>query len=350
MKAGIHGGDIYRNDVKFDFSVNINPYGIPESVRQAMLEGICECNHYPDIECEDLRAALGIHTGAEAGNIICGNGASELFMAVAHAIKPKKGVILVPSFYGYERALNAVCCENIYYHTGKENNFMPDEKIFDVLTEDTDILFLANPNNPTGNITDRKFLVEIAEYCRQRNIFVVLDECFIEFVEENRRLSMMENIKKFENLVIVRAFTKIYAIPGIRLGYLVCGNDGITAKIKEQLPEWNVSVPAQRAGIAALKEKEYIRKSLQLITEEREFLSRGLEGMDIKVYPSETDFLLIETGIRLDKKLLEKGILIRDCGNFRGLEKGFYRIAVKKREENQLLLDRISELKKIIGS
>lgn len=329
MKA-IHGGDIYRNHVEIDFSVNVNPLGIPKRVEDALHESIAMCKSYPDIKTEKLKKAVGKMLGVEEEVLLFGNGASELFMAIVHAIRPKRTVIPVPSFYGYEYAAKASEGEVVFSDSYCE------------ITEGTDLLFLANPNNPTGTLLSKKEIKELLDYCRERNVVVVLDECFIEFCESDS--SMISEIEQYENLIIVRAFTKIFAIPGVRLGYLINSNQEILDRIRMQLPEWNISSLAQAAGIACAKEMEFVERTIAFVDKERAFLTEGLKKFGFKVIPSSTNFIFFYTEKELYEPLLQRGILIRDCSNFRGLKKGYYRIAVKTREENQTLLKVIGEL------
>ena len=339
----IHGGDIYRNHVKTDFSVNVNPLGIPEAVVAALYGAVENCSKYPDILAEKLKRRVSEMLAVPKENLLFGNGASELFMAIIHGIKPKKTVIPVPSFYGYEYAARAADGEIVYYETKEENDFCLQEDFLSVLKEEVDLLFLANPNNPTGNLMTRDSLRNVLEHCKDKGICVVLDECFIEFCDQE--CSMLQEIAMFPNLILVRAFTKIFAIPGVRLGYLICSDTLLLERIGGQLPEWNLSVFAQAAGYQCAMQTAFVEKTVEYIERERHFLEAGLKHAGYKVFPGKANFLLIYCEQPLYDSLLEKGILIRDCENFRGLSKGFYRIAVKSRKENEALLSAIGELK-----
>lgn len=340
---GIHGGDIYRNHVKLDFSANINPLGIPETVKSALYEAVENCSRYPDIATEKLKNAVSGMLKVPKEYLIFGNGASELFVAIIHGIKPKKVVISVPSFYGYEYAAGVADAEILYYETKEKHNFGLQEDFLSVLTEDVAILFLANPNNPTGNLMSREELRNVISHCRDKGICVVLDECFIEFCGKD--CSMLQEIKNFPNLILVRAFTKIFSIPGVRLGYLVCSNLLLLKKIGRQLPEWNVSCFAQVAGYECANQTAFVEKTVTYVEKERHFLEDGMKQTGVRVFPGKANFLLIYCEHPLYDRLLEKGILIRDCKNFKGLSKGFYRVAVKNRKENEVLLKTIGEIK-----
>ncbi len=341
----IHGGDIFRNDVKLDFSVNVNPFGIPESVRKSLEKAVEQCMTYPDIRAEKLLCSVSSMLQIPKENLVFGNGASELFMALLHAVRPSKVVIPVPSFYGYEHAAKAVTKDIVYYEMKESNGFLPDEGLFSFLTEDTGLLFLANPNNPTGVLMEKAYLLRLFAHCRARDIYVVLDECFIEFCEHDA--SMLSEMLRFENVILIRAFTKIFAIPGVRLGYLVCSEPLLREHIVRQLPEWNLSVFAQEAGIACCEEADYRTRTAGLVRTEREYLIQELKkNHDIcsRIYPGTANFILLYSNYPLYERLLKKGILIRNCENFRGLTSGYYRIAVRTREENEALLGAVGEI------
>ena len=342
----IHGGDIYTNDIDIDFSVNINPLGIPETVKSVLHQAVEKCSEYPDINSQELCQKLSAWLNIPAEYLLFGNGASELFMAITHAVNPDKVLIPVPSFYGYQHATNAVGAEPVYYYLKEENDFAFDEKFLSVMTEDIDMLFLANPNNPTGKVLDMECLIQILEKCRANNILLVLDECFIEFCEEKNRL--LDKLDKYTNLIIIRAFTKIFAIPGVRLGYMLCSDKVLLQKVKAHIPEWNLSTFAQWAGLCCMGQDGYISKTIECVKTERDFLTHGIKeletkGLQIRAYESDVNFILIKTDIPLYDRLLQKKILIRDCENFQGLSKGYYRIAVKLRSENEKLLKAIGE-------
>ena len=347
MQQNIHGGDIYSRQIRLDFSVNGNPLGMPDAAAQALREAIQHVGEYPDITAVTLTEAVSFMLSAQSGReipkeyLLFGNGASELFLAIMHALKPENIVIPVPSFYGYEYAAKAADSHIKYVYLPEETTFCPGKELLQALTADTDLLFLANPNNPTGKLLSREYLRELLEHCRHQGIIVVLDECFIEFCETDREqpISLLGKIDQYENLLLVRAFTKSFAMPGVRLGYLVCSNEELREKICRQLPEWNLSVFAHRAGIVCAEQAEqYLQDTVEYVKTERAYLREGLEALGIRVVSGEADFLLLYTTQPIYDRLLAKGILIRNCENFRGLGEGYYRIAVKKQEENEVLL------------
>ena len=348
MKS-IHGGDIYNNKVNMDFSVNINPLGIPHSVKEAMSDALSYADRYPDMACSGLKKAISEYftqqsCSIQSEDVIPGNGASELFMAIAHAIKPKKAVLLAPGFFGYEHVLRAVGCDIGYFLLDEQSDFSPAARLdalMDMLTDDTDIFFIANPNNPTGYLADSTFMKQIIGHCKEKHIYVVADECFMGFCEKN--YSVLSLLCDYDNLIVVRAFTKLFAIPGVRLGYMLSKNEAVRQKVQRNLPEWNVSVLAQMAGDACIKESEYIKETASYVSGQRRLLSDGLKKLGFKVYKSDADFILFYSKLPLYDILLNKGILIRDCSNYVGLSQGYFRVAVKTYDENVRLLKVIGE-------
>ena len=338
-----HGGDIYRNQIRLDFSVNTNPLGMPDSVREALHQAVEEVEHYPDIHAQELANAVEEQLRISEKKLVFGNGASELFHAVLHAVKPSKILIPVPSFLGYEEAAKALDCEVIFYEMKKEEKFCLTERILDALDESISLVFLANPNNPVGNLVEPELILEIAEKCRQCDITLVLDECFMELTGKEQEYSFLSHLEEFPNVVVVRAFTKLYAIPGVRLGYLVC-EQTLAEKIRLQLPEWNLSVFAQRAGAAAIKEQGYVARAVSCIQTQRLFLCEELKAAGCNVFESDADYLLFYSEKKLYELFLQRGILIRDCSNFRGLQSGYYRIAVKSEEQNRIFAEVLREI------
>lgn len=344
----IHGGDIYRNKVLLDYSVNVNPLGIPEGVQRAIRESVQHCCQYPDQSAFMLRQAIAKMTGVGIGNIQCGNGASELFLAMMHALRPRRTLLPVPSFGGYEYAARAAKSEIVPLMLRRQERFCMTEAFWEEQLNNEvqagDVLVLANPNNPVGNLVDPQLLVRMVSTCQEKGAIVIVDECFIELTEREQTHSMKAYIKTYRNLIIVRAFTKLFAIPGVRLGYLFCADEQLLTRISEQLPEWNVSLLAQEAGIAACRESSYLNKSIQLVQKQRRFLEKELTRQGICVFPSTANFLLLHTKLPLYEQLLQRGILIRECSSFYGLSGDYYRIAVRLPQQNQILLLKIADV------
>lgn len=343
----LHGGDIYRNIVEYDFSINVNPLGMPIRSINAAHEGICLSGRYPDYKGEELCRAIAKSKNIDSDMIILGNGAAELIYTLCYALKPKKALLLAPTFFEYERALRNVDCE-IKYHYLKENqDFVLTDEVLKCVSEDTDIMFLCNPNNPTGRLVDYGLMKKIVKRCNENNVILCVDECFLPFTCKEEENTMINLLKCNNNLIVLRAFTKIYAMAGLRLGYAVTSNIDLRDKMLVGMQPWNTSIPAQMAGIEALKDQEYIEKTKVLIELEKKYLVSELSrGLVEKVFKSDVNYLLVKAKASLYDSLYEQGVMIRKCSNFKGLNEKFYRIAVRSRSENQELIKRWEKIKK----
>lgn len=345
-KIHTHGGDVYTYPYAIDFSANCNPFGTPEGVKKAASEAMEYICCYPDVECREIRKALEEAEGVPYEQIICGNGAADLIFGLVLARKPKKALIPAPTFAEYEQALASVDCEIDYYYLKEENRFVPGEDMLLQITEKTDIVFFCNPNNPTGVLADRDYLRKLADRCRACHAFLVLDECFTDFIQEQEAYTMKPYLNEYENLFLVKAFTKKYAMAGLRLGYGFCSSEEVINEMQAVMQPWNVSVVAQKAGVAALKEEVYIADTMRKIYKEREILLEELKKTGVTIYGSKANYIFFKGPENLQQKCLEMGINIRDCSNYEGLENGFYRVAVRTGEENEQL---IKVLHKILG-
>ena len=340
----IHGGDIYSKEYRLDFSANLNPLGMPEAVRRAACEGVELSVHYPDVLCRRLRGAISDAYGADPDHVICGNGAAELIFALAQAQRPGKALLVSPGFAEYELALKSVECETEFYNCTRETGFVIQEDFADLISEDIDLLFLCNPANPTGVLVPKELLEKIALRCAEKKVLLVLDECFNGFLDDPDRASLLDKVPKNRHLFILRAFTKLYAMAGLRLGYGICSDRQLLEKMHSVLQPWNVSLPAQRAGYAAISQTGYVEESRKYVRNERNFLRASLEKLGLTCYDSAANFLFFEGPEMLAQQCEKQGILIRDCSNYRGLKKGYFRIAVRKREENEELLRVLKEI------
>ncbi|MCD7980836.1 MAG: aminotransferase class I/II-fold pyridoxal phosphate-dependent enzyme [Clostridiales bacterium] len=355
-----HGGDLYTNKNVIDFSANINFLGMPESSRRAAQEAVRDAIHYPDSRCGEFREAVAGMEGVPADTIFCGNGAADVIFSLVRAVNPQRGLLPVPSFYEYRKALCAAGCEVITYPLREENEFCLREDILERITPDIRILILCNPNNPTGILTERKLLERIFRRCETTGTLLVTDECFLDLTAEPERFSMMPLTADSDRLFILKAFTKTFAMPGLRIGYGVCRDRSLLRRMEEVSPPWRVSVPAQAAGIAAAHlarcgkeqppeasvcgEMDYLGASRQAIRENREELSAGLRKLGYTVWDSAANFVFFRGEPGLAELLCEQGILIRDCGNFEGLGDGYYRAAVRSKYENEMLLRAMGNL------
>lgn len=343
MQKHKHGGDIYSKDIQMDYSANISPLGVPKKVREALAASIGDICRYPDVECRKLREKIGEKENVPSENILCGNGAAELIFALAFGLKPKKALLGAPGFAEYEQALRAAGCEIAFYELKEERGFSFSGDYLSGITEETDLVFLCNPNNPTGLTVDRTFLLQAAERCEKCGTVLVVDECFNEFLEEAEELTMKPYLKEFSNLVILKAFTKIYALPGLRLGYCLTENQEILEKMRDCMQPWSVSALAQAGGIAALEEETYVEDVRRVVQKERLFLYESLQKLGLAPLPSKANFLFFQGPEGLDREMEERKVLIRSLSNYRGLREGYYRIAVKGHEDNEKLIGLLEE-------
>lgn len=338
MKKHIHGGDVYKHRDCIDFSANCNPLGTPEAVIRAGEKSLQRIFEYPEVGCLPLRQAIAEYEGTDTEKVICGNGAAELIFTLCQAIRPQKALIPAPTFAEYAQALESVGCEIQRYMLQEENGFHMTDSFIGKLTPDLDIVFLCNPNNPTGVLTPGEFLHRVLQKCQENRIFLVVDECFLDFVENPQSYTLKAELGNYENLFLLKAFTKRYAMAGIRLGYGMTGNRCLLDQMEKCVQPWNISTVAQHCGIAALKERTYVEKGRQLIFEEKKYLLHELRSLGMKLYDSEANYIFFRGTDDLYERCLRQKILVRDCGNYEGLEKGFYRIAVKQHEENEKLI------------
>lgn len=348
-----HGADIYTASKlsgldKFsiiDFSSNINPLGIPMSVKQAAMDGIKGSFRYPDIESGELREAISSYESVPAEWIFPSNGAAEAIYRIAMHLKPKNGLVTAPAFGEYESALKASGSAVKRYTLKEEDNFKIKEDMLDSIREDTDIVFVCNPNNPTGQLTDMDMVEKIIDHCRTIGAVTVTDECFLDFVKDKEKYSTVKLLDKYENLIVLKAFTKIYAIPGLRLGYCLSSDLRLIEGLKSSGPPWNVSTVAQAAGTAALRETEFVKSSVAYVKKQREYLLGELQSLSVKTYESHANYILFRTkSTDLKDEMLKKGILIRSCSNYEGLGHEYFRIAVKTEGENRLFIERLKEV------
>lgn len=333
-----HGGDIYRNQVKYDFSVNVNSFGPPDAVLETIREQADTVGVYPDERCDDLCGAIALGEGVNKEEVLCGNGASELITCAIRAHMPKRALLTAPAFSEYERALQACGCIISHYYLKKEFGFFIQQDYLEMITKDLDMVILCEPLNPAGVVNDADLLSAIACRCRKCGCMLMIDACFLPFTGKEKEIRKAVGR---EGVLWLSAFTKLYAMPGIRLGYVICESFRERERIRNVQPAWSVSTLAMAAGMAALKQEKYLGQSLADIKKEREYLRQELEKTGLTVFPSEANFLLVHCRHPLYEMLLKEQILIRDCSDYRGLESGYYRIAVRRHGENRVLVDTI---------
>jgi len=364
-----HGGNIYKvfreKNIKeiLDYSSNINPYGVPKSLKQKIAENIGILERYPDPDYVELREKLAELNKVDISNITVGNGATESIFLFMKVLKPENVLIVSPTFGEYERAVRAWdSSENReieieYFELEEKDEFRLNiGKLKKELEKKYDLAIICNPNNPTGKFLKMAETEEILRECNKYDTKLFIDEAFIEFLEDGLKESVVNSGENKKNLFVTRAFTKFFAIPGLRLGYGIYFDKSLEKKIAEKKEPWSVNNIAEMAGITVLDDTEYIERTLNWITEEKKYMYEKLDEISgIKPYKTEVNFIcvkikdeLFSKGLNVKKlreKMMEEGILIRDASNFKFLDERFFRLAIKDRRSN----DRVIEaLKKIL--
>jgi threonine-phosphate decarboxylase len=349
MLNRIHGGDCPKPGI-IDFSININPLGLPRGLSGAILKNADCILRYPEPSAWRLKVKLAALHSIKPGNIAIGNGSIELIYIIPRACKIRKAVIATPTFSEYEFALRSNGSNPVFINADEQEDFRLNCLKLGASLPRADAFFLCNPNNPTGSLLHNDEVMHLARSCKRQGAVLILDEAFIEFAKEaNRAETISESVEK-GSMVILRSLTKCFAIPGLRLGYAI-GHEKIIDMIARLQYPWNVNGLAQLAGEKAIADKSYMERTRMLVVKERQYIFKGLNSIKgLKIYPSLTNFLLcklhdapIKSAGELARRLLRHGICIRDCSNFRGLNDAFFRVAVRKREENNRLINSIKK-------
>lgn len=347
-----HGGNIYRLAEELnvdeheiiDFSASINPLGVPKGVISAIKEKGKLLFNYPDPDAKQLSQTIGQHLCINPESIICGNGSTELIYLVVRALKPKKVIIPSPTFSEYERA---VLTENQKSEIKsqklrQENNFDIDTTEFIQHMKSCDMAFLCNPNNPTGRLLKKKEILKIANAAKDLRCHLVVDEAFIDFLPGE---SVIKEVENNSYLIVLRSMTKFYALSGLRIGYCAA-HPSVLNVMKEYREPWTINTLAQAAGTVALNDNLYREKTFRVIKNEKKTLEKGLRALKITYFQSSANFYLLKSGDahEIISRLRNKRILVRDCSNFKGLDKSYIRIAVKSNKDNMRLLKELKNL------
>ncbi len=349
-RKNCHGGDVYRYEISHDFSINLNPLGMPDGVKKRLMETIDDWGHYPDTRCEALRNKLAAFHQIPPEYILCSNGAADLIYQLVQMIRPRQALLLSPGFSEYEQALCDSGCEIRYVRLCREQDFVLDMDLFcKQVTKETDLVFFCNPNNPTGKAVPKKEILKLVRCCQKTRTRLILDECFCDLLQKPQEYSLVPETKSFPELFILRAFTKTYALAGLRLGYGICADQKLLVRLMAGRQPWSISIPAQEAGCAALNETAYLEEARALLETETAYLICELRRLGFTAYDSDINFILFyyegePRPLFLYEACLKRGVLLRDCSNFTGLSHGYYRVCVRKREENQILLQTLEQI------
>ena len=376
-----HGGNIYAHEGVLDYSANLNPLGMPDSVKQALAQSLDSLSVYPDPHSHALIRAIAQFEGVDDAWVLPTAGATDAITRVCLAVKPTHGLhglVCAPSYSGYEQALEQAGAQISRHTLREEENFQVTTRILDDIDHGIDLIFLANPNNPTGALIDRDVLIGVLDAAQRCDALVVLDECFIDLTPQAGSNTLLAS---YDNLLIVKTFTKTFALAGVRAGYALCSHANLLGRMNAFGQPWAVSTPAQVAGIAALQERDYIELAKKLVAHERKRLVDALQNWGMQVVPGCANYIMFKdpedrvspSGKTAEPSpdgttepspggtaepspseaaepsplydaLLERGILIRRCANFHGLVGSWYRIAVRAPEENTRFLVVLQEV------
>ena len=336
-----HGG--YFGDSKkkiIDFSVNINPLGVPSKLKEKLKNSIDHLESYPEIDGISAKNTLSEHLNIDSEHLILGNGATELIYLFAKTFKPKKILIVEPTFTEYERAFSLNRSEIYHFQCKEEDKFKINiELLFKEIDElRPDVLVICNPNNPTGIFTERESMKQVLDKLKSIDGKLFIDESFIDFTEKGSYINMIEDYPIF----ILRSMTKIYAIPGLRLGYAIASK-AIIDRLNKYKEPWTINSLALDSVEVLLEDGKYKEETQRWYTSEKEYLRENLKQVEsLDVYEGEGNFFLCKlnesNSIDLRDYLLNLGIYIRTCEDFHGLDDSFIRIAVRRKEENSALI------------
>ena len=345
----VHGGDWAGYRAEFgcdalDFSANVSPLGLPAGVAAAITNALPTADRYPDPLCRELRAALAGAEGVPADWILCGNGAADLIFRLALAVRPRRALLPAPTFAEYEAALQTVGCAVQRVFLREENEFAVTEEFIDAVTPETDIVFLCQPNNPTGQVTPPALVERLVRRCAECGAVLVVDECFLDFLPDRDAWTAKQLLRDAPQLIILKAFTKLYAMAGVRLGYALCGDATLLEKMRGAGQPWAVSSLAQAAGLAALQETAYAGAVRALIAEQRPRMAAGLRALGLRVMDGQANYLLFRATPDFGEKLRRRGAVVRSCANYPGLDAAWYRTAVRTAAENTRLLQIMGEI------
>ena len=354
MNDFYHGGNLREAQDKYgiygkkiiDFSASINPLGLPTGVKRLIIKNINSILNYPDSYNRLLVSVLSEKHKISKENILIGNGSNELIYLLINSLLPKKVLIPSPSFSEYKKASLAAGSDCLFSDLldGGKNEFSL-KNILNYLDKSIGLIFISNPHNPIGNLWSKEELKYLIERCQRTNTIILIDEAFMPFVTDEKKYSVVDLIKSNDNLFVLRSMTKIYAIPGLRLGYLL-GHRGIISRMISKQPNWQINSIAQSIGPLLLRDDKYLAKSKFIVSKLKDIFYFQLKEFKWiePFYPSVNYiFCRLKNSLISSKELRDylirnHNILIRDCSNFRGLDQNFIRVAVKNSRENLKLI------------
>ena len=359
-KMVFHGSDIekicevYHLDPKdiIKFGANVNPLGLSENVKQQLASRLDILSSYPDRDYTTLRNTISEYCNVPAEFVLPGNGSSELIALLIQERNPKHTLILGPTYSEYSRELSFSGSTQEYYHLREEDNFVLNvNDLCQTLEGNYDFLIICNPNNPTSSAITREDLKKLLTFCAEKNIFVMIDETYVEFAPDISEITAVTLTKEFTNLMVLRGVSKFYAAPGMRLGYGITGNLDFLKKMKEKQIPWSLNSLGALAGELMLQDKDYIHRTRDRILSERARLLQALaEIPTYKTYPAYANFILLKiqkpvlTSYDVFDACIRQGLMIRDCSSFECLDGEYIRFCIMNPEDNTRLLNILSSL------
>lgn len=353
-KIEFHGSDLEKiaeyyhlpKEEIIQFGANVNPLGLSEHIKQELTAHLDIISSYPDRNYTSLKKAISRYCGCTPENVVVGNGSTELISLLISQRSAKKALVLGPTYSEYERELSLTGGCLSYYNLKESDNFILDTKDFiNSITSGTDLVIICNPNNPTSSAVSQNDMEKIADYCHTKNIFVMIDETYVEFAPDMAAVTAIPLTERYDNLMVIRGVSKFFAAPGLRFGYAVTSNRRFLTMLLTHQNPWSLNSIGAFAGELMLQDQEYIEKTWKLIDSERRRLYQELKKLDaFKVYPAYANFILLRilkedvTSFQVFEAAIREKMMIRDCSSFQSLNGEFVRFCIMMPEDNQRLL------------
>lgn len=354
-----HGSDLEKIAARYDidintivpFASNVNPLGISPMARQALIDNVDVIRAYPDRNYVSLKNSISKYCKTQPDKLILGNGTSELINLVFHTLRPKKTMIIEPAYSEYAKTAQAAGSTVEAYMLKNLDDFELDvEPFLKVLQSNIDMLVICNPNNPTGKAITKSDMEQIITRCAELDITVMVDETYVEFVQDIDLISSVSLTSKYDNLIVLRGVSKFFASPGLRLGYAITGNSTFLEAANNDKIPWNINAYASVAGVM-FEDEHYINLTKSLIQTERNLIYSALSSRKtIKVFKPDANFILIKllkedlTADQVFDYCIKKGLMIRDCSDYEGLGSKYVRFCFMKPEQNDSMVNTLLEI------
>ena len=361
-KPEFHGSDLEKIEEYYhipkeeivSFGANVNPLGLSHAVKEKLAANLDIISTYPDRNYKSLKNVIGAYSDISPEHIVVGNGSTELISLLISQRKPARALLLGPTYSEYARELSLVGGAMSYYNLNEETGFKLDiEDFLAAITQDTELVIICNPNNPTSSALTCNELEEIIFECEKRNIFVMIDETYVEFAPSMASITAVPLVDRYDNFMVIRGVSKFFAAPGLRFGYGVTSNKEFLASLLEHQNPWSLNSIGAYAGELMLSDKEYIQRTRDLICTERDRMIYSLSQMEgVKVYDAYANFILVKilkeglTSFDVFEACIREKMMIRDCSSFESLDGEYVRFCIMNPEDNKKLME---VLRKTLG-